>query len=99
LFLPIKNIALEPYFVNQISITDIITSKKFKTNDMIYNNEERKMTYICRWCENNFEESGKKAPDTEYREGVLCCPRCGNITYGFLVVNERCSNYSIKKVH
>jgi len=46
------------------------------------------MTYICRWCENNFEESGKKAPDTEYKDGVLCCPRCGNITYGFLVYKE-----------
>jgi len=46
------------------------------------------MTYICRWCENNFEESGKKTPDTEYKEGVVCCPRCGNITYGFLIYKE-----------
>ena len=44
------------------------------------------MTYICRWCENNFEELVKRDSGTEYRDGVLCCPRCGNITYGFLVV-------------
>jgi DNA-directed RNA polymerase subunit RPC12/RpoP len=43
------------------------------------------MTYICRWCDNNFEESGTKDPETEFKNGVLCCPRCGNITYGFLV--------------
>lgn len=48
------------------------------------------MTYICRWCDNYFEESGRKvAPDSDYRDGVLCCPRCGNITYGFLVYKER----------
>lgn len=49
------------------------------------------MTYICRWCENNFEELSKKDADTTYRDGVLCCPRCGNITYGFLVTDESCS--------
>ena len=65
-----------------------ITAKKYKTNVVICDNEERKMTYICRWCDNSFEESGKKPPETEFREGVLCCPRCGNITYGFLVYNE-----------
>jgi DNA-directed RNA polymerase subunit RPC12/RpoP len=43
------------------------------------------MTYICRWCETTFEESGKKPLGTEYRDGVLSCPRCGNISYGFLV--------------
>jgi len=64
----------------------MILSKKFKTNDMICISEEKDMTYICRWCENNFEEQRKK-DDTEarFRDGVLCCPRCGNITYGFLV--------------
>ena len=66
----------------------LMTSQKYKTNDTICNCEERKMTYICRWCDNNFEESGTKDPDTEYRDGVLCCPRCGNITYGFLVYKE-----------
>jgi len=44
------------------------------------------MTYICRWCDNNFEESGEKLIGTEFKDGVLCCPRCGNITYGFLVI-------------
>ena len=66
----------------------LITSQKYKTNDTICNNEERKMTYICRWCDNNFEESGKKDSGTEYRDGVLCCPRCGSITYGFIVYRE-----------
>ncbi len=46
------------------------------------------MTYICRWCENYFEELSKKESNTTYRDGVLCCPRCGNITYGFLVYKE-----------
>jgi len=46
------------------------------------------MTFICRWCENNFEELSKKESNATYRDGVLCCPRCGNITYGFLVYKE-----------
>jgi hypothetical protein len=53
------------------------------------------MTYICRWCENNFEESGKKEFEATYKDGVLCCPRCGNITYGFLVVNGKSPQYNI----
>jgi len=55
------------------------------------------MTYICRWCENNFETLGKKEAEAPYRDGVLCCPRCGNITYGFLVVNERPTHSRMKK--
>lgn len=67
----------------------MILSKKFKTNEMICTNEERDMTYICRWCENNFEEQKKKEEtESRYRDGILCCPRCGNITYGFLVYKE-----------
>jgi hypothetical protein len=64
----------------------MILIKKFKTTHMICSGEERKMTYICRWCENNFEETRKKEEiEPMYRDGILCCPRCGNITYGFLV--------------
>ena len=67
----------------------LIPSKKFKTNDMICSIEERNMTYVCRWCENYFEELSKKDDtETKYRDGVLCCPRCGNITYGFLIYKE-----------
>lgn|GEM_PF-1510877 len=56
------------------------------------------MTYICRWCENNFEIVGKKESEEPYRDGVLCCPRCGNITYGFLVINERTTHVRSKKI-
>jgi hypothetical protein len=72
ILLPLKTYPYDLF--NLIPFYLLIKSKKYKTNDA-----------ICRWCDNNFEESGKKDPETEFKDGVLCCPRCGNITYGFLV--------------